>query len=108
MDVGDRWVVPIGLAGFAGLAAKTGRPRLALRLAGAAEAYRDANEFALPGPIREIVWTAGWRRASSTARAGGGAAARRGPAAEAPEEAVRAGPGKRAGGGLAGRARGGR
>ena len=55
MDVGDRWIVPIGLAGFAGHAAKTGRPRLALRLAGAAEAYQDANEFTMPGPIREMI-----------------------------------------------------
>jgi non-specific serine/threonine protein kinase len=55
MDVGDRWVVQIGLAGFAGLAAKTGRPRLALRLAGAGDAYRDANEFSMPEPIAEIV-----------------------------------------------------
>ena len=55
MDVGDRWVVQIGLAGFVGLAAKTGRPRLALRLAGAGDAYRDANEFSMPEPIAEIV-----------------------------------------------------
>jgi predicted ATPase/DNA-binding CsgD family transcriptional regulator len=55
MDVGDRWVVQVGLAGFAGLAAKTGRPRLALRLAGAGDAYRDANEFSMPEPIAEIV-----------------------------------------------------
>jgi predicted ATPase/DNA-binding CsgD family transcriptional regulator len=54
-DVGDRWFVQLGLGAFAGLAAKTGRPRLALRLAGAAEAYRDANEFSMPGPIEEIV-----------------------------------------------------
>jgi non-specific serine/threonine protein kinase len=55
MDVGDRWVVQIGLAGFAGLAAKTGRPRLALRVAGAGDAYRDANDFSMPEPIDEIV-----------------------------------------------------
>jgi predicted ATPase/DNA-binding CsgD family transcriptional regulator len=55
MDVGDRWVIQIGLSGFAGLAAKTGRPRLALRLVGAGDAYRDANQFSLPGPIEEIV-----------------------------------------------------
>ena len=55
MDIGDRWFVQIGLGGFAGLAAKTGRPRLALRVAGAADAYRDANEFSLPEPIEEIV-----------------------------------------------------
>jgi non-specific serine/threonine protein kinase len=55
VDVGDRWVIQIELAGFTGLAAKTGRPRLALRLAGAADAYRDANEFSLPLPIQELV-----------------------------------------------------
>jgi predicted ATPase len=55
MVVGDRWFVPLGLAGFAGLAAKTGRPRLALRLAGAAEAYQDVNKFSMPEPIGEIV-----------------------------------------------------
>ncbi len=55
MDVGDRWIVQIGLGGFIGLAAKTGRPRLALRLAGAGDAYRDANEFSMPEPIAEIV-----------------------------------------------------
>jgi predicted ATPase/DNA-binding CsgD family transcriptional regulator len=55
MDVGDRWVVPVGLAGFAGHAVRTGRPRLALRLAGAAEAYQAANEFTMPGPIREML-----------------------------------------------------
>ena len=54
-DVGDRWFVQLGLGAFAGLAAKTGRPRLALRLAGAAAAYRDANEFSMPGPMEEIV-----------------------------------------------------
>jgi non-specific serine/threonine protein kinase len=54
-DVGDRWFVQLGLGAFAGLAAKTGRPRLALRLAGAAEAYRDRNEFTMPEPIDEIV-----------------------------------------------------
>ena len=54
-DIGDRWFVQIGLGGFAGLAAKTGRPRLALRLAGAGDAYRDVNQFSFPGPIEEIV-----------------------------------------------------
>ncbi len=71
MEVGDRWVIQIGLAGFIGLAAKTGRPRLALRLAGAGHAYRDANEFSMPVPIEEIVdrWLAPAR-----ARAGRSAA----------------------------------
>jgi predicted ATPase/DNA-binding CsgD family transcriptional regulator len=55
MEVGDRWLIQLGLAGFIGLAAKTGRPRLALRLAGAGNAYRDANELSMPVPIQEIV-----------------------------------------------------
>jgi predicted ATPase/DNA-binding CsgD family transcriptional regulator len=71
MDVGDRWIVPIGLAGFAGHAAKTGRPRLALRLAGAAEAYQDVNEFTMPAPIREMVdrWLASAHSAAGSAAA---------------------------------------
>ena len=48
LEIGDRFVVPIGLSGFAGLAARTGRPREALRLAGAAVAYSETNEFTLP------------------------------------------------------------
>ena len=77
MDVGDRWVIQIGLGGFIGLAAKTGRPRLALRLAGAADAYRDVNEFSLPEPIAEMVdrWLAPARaqagRAADRLRADG-------------------------------------
>jgi non-specific serine/threonine protein kinase len=70
-DVGDRWFVQLGLGGFVGLAVKTRRPRLALRLAGAAEAYRDANEFSMPGPMEEIVdrWLVTTRaRAGQTAR----------------------------------------
>jgi predicted ATPase/DNA-binding CsgD family transcriptional regulator len=66
-DVGDRWFVQLGVGAFVGLAVKTGRPRLALRLAGAAEAYRDANEFSMPGPMEEIV--ARWV-ASARAKAG--------------------------------------
>jgi len=54
-DVGDRWFVQLGLGAFVGLAVKTGRPRLALRVAGAAEAYRDANEFTMPEPMDDIV-----------------------------------------------------
>ena len=102
MAVGDRWIVPIGLAGFAGHAAKTGRPRLALRLAGAAEAYQDVNEFTMPGPIREMVdrWLAPAGSTVGPAAARLLAAGRRlspedavGLAlANAPEEAWRPGP----------------
>ena len=98
-DVGDRWFVQLGLGGFVGLAAKTGRPRLALRLAGAAEAYRDVNEFSMPEPIEEIVdrWLAA---GAGQDRAGGRAAARGGPEAE-PGGGGRPRPGERAGRGPA-------
>ena len=87
MDVGDRWFVQIGLGACIGLAIKTGRPRLALRLAGAAEAHRDANEFSMPGPFAEIVdrWLA-------PVRAGAGPGAARQLAegrSLSPEDAVR-------------------
>jgi predicted ATPase/DNA-binding CsgD family transcriptional regulator len=70
-QVGDRWFVQIGLGACIGLAVKTGRPRLALRLAGAADAYRDSNEFSLPVPIAGIIdqWLAP-ARASAGAEAG--------------------------------------
>jgi non-specific serine/threonine protein kinase len=86
MDVGDRWVIQIGLSGFVGLAAKTGRPRLALRLAGAADAYRAVNEFSLPGPIAEMVdrWLAPLRAKAGPAAARWLAEGRR----MSPEEAV--------------------
>jgi predicted ATPase/DNA-binding CsgD family transcriptional regulator len=53
--VGDRFIIPIGLSGFAGLAAKTGKHRRALRLSGAAEAYRDTYESVLPAPVRAYL-----------------------------------------------------
>jgi non-specific serine/threonine protein kinase len=67
VDVGDRWVVQIGLAVAAGLAAKTGRPRLALRLAGAGDAFRDANHYSMPEPVTLVV--DGWL-APARAKAG--------------------------------------
>jgi DNA-binding CsgD family transcriptional regulator len=69
LDVGDRWIIAIGLAGFAGHAAKTGRPRVALKLAGAVEAYQDANKFKMPDPIREMVdrWLAPVRASAGSA-----------------------------------------
>jgi predicted ATPase/DNA-binding CsgD family transcriptional regulator len=87
MEIGDRWIVQIGLGGFIGLAVKTGRPRLALRLAGAADAFRAANEFSMPVPMQEIV-----DRWLGPARARAGRAAGR-LAAEgmrlSPEDAIR-------------------
>jgi len=55
VGLGDRFVIPVGLTGFAGLAARTGKHRMALRLAGAAEAYRDTHESALPEPNRAYL-----------------------------------------------------
>ena len=52
VDIGDRFAVPAGLTGMAGLAAKSDRPRLALRLAGAAAAYEKVNQTYLPDPLR--------------------------------------------------------
>jgi predicted ATPase/DNA-binding CsgD family transcriptional regulator len=70
--LGDRFVIPIGLSGFAGLAAKTGKHRMALRLAGASEAYRDAFASAFPEPNRAYLdsWLAPSLRAAGRAAAG--------------------------------------
>jgi predicted ATPase/DNA-binding CsgD family transcriptional regulator len=73
VGLGDRFVIPVGLTGCAGLAAKTGKHRMALRLAGAAQAYRDAYESALPEPNR--VYLDDWLAPSFKA-AGPAAAAR--------------------------------
>ena len=104
VGLGDRFVIPVGLTGFAGLAAKTGRHRMALRLAGAAEAYREAYESALPEPNRAYLdsWLA------PSFKAAGAAAARllaegrqmtltaalEYALANEPEEAWRTGPGQ--------------
>jgi len=71
-ELGNRWVVQVGLGGFAGLAAMTGRPRQALRLAGAVEAYGESNRFSIPVHMQALMerWLVPARRAV------GGAAAR--------------------------------
>ena len=100
---GDRWAIPLGLSGFAGLAARTGRPRLALRLVGAAEACQEAGDFATPGPIRANLkrWLAPSRTAVGSAAARGLLAEGRQMAMEhavasalasSPEQAWRPGP----------------
>ena len=63
-ELRSRWVVQVGLGGFAGLAAMTGRPRQALRLAGAAEAYSESNGFWMPVPMQAMMdrWLAPARR----------------------------------------------
>jgi len=103
VGVGDRFVIPIGLSGFAGLAAKTGQHRMALRLAGAAGAYRDAYGSAFPEPNRAYLesWLAPSLRAAGAAAAGLLAegrqmtltAALEFALANEPDEAWRAGPG---------------
>ena len=52
VDLGDRFAIPIGLSALAGLAAEEGRPRAALRLAGAAAAYEEVNQTYRPQKIR--------------------------------------------------------
>jgi predicted ATPase/DNA-binding CsgD family transcriptional regulator len=104
VGLGDRFVIPIGLTGFAGLAAKTGKHRMALRLAGAAEAYRDAYESALPEPNRAYLdsWLAPSFKAAGSAAARLLAegrqmtltAALEYALANEPEEAWRTGPGQ--------------
>src|SRR6185503_17831270 len=52
VDLGDRFAIPPGLSALAGLAAKEGRPRAALLLAGAAAAYEEVNQTYRPPMIR--------------------------------------------------------
>jgi predicted ATPase/DNA-binding CsgD family transcriptional regulator len=51
LELGDRWVVPVVMTGFAGVAARTGRPRRALRLAGVARGLCEAGQFSMPVPV---------------------------------------------------------
>ncbi len=55
LDLGDRFAVPIGLSGLAGLAAQRRRPRSALRLSGAATAYEQVNQTNRPQFIRSLL-----------------------------------------------------
>ena len=48
LELGDRWVVPLVMSGFAAVAARTGRPRRALRLAGVAYGLCEAGQFSMP------------------------------------------------------------
>ena len=58
VDVGDRFGIPIALSILAGLAAQRGRPRTALRLAGAASAHEQADQTNRPQFIRTLL--EGW------------------------------------------------
>ena len=81
-DIGDRFAIPVGLSALAGLAAKEGRPRAALRLAGAAAAYEEVNQTYRPQKIRAVA-----RRLAGAGphdgRRCGGEAVRRGTRADA-------------------------
>jgi predicted ATPase/DNA-binding CsgD family transcriptional regulator len=72
VDLGDRFAIPVGLSVLAGLAAKEGRPRAALLLAGAAAAYEQVNDTYRPQVIRAFL--DGWLE---SARKATGAAARK-------------------------------
>jgi non-specific serine/threonine protein kinase len=71
VDLGDRFAIPIGLTALAGLAAETGRPRAALRLAGGAAAYEETNQTHRPQKIRVQLeaWLAPIRAKMGTAAA---------------------------------------
>jgi DNA-binding CsgD family transcriptional regulator len=56
-DIGDRFAIPVGLSALARLAAKGGRPRAALRLAGAAAANEEVNQTYRPQKIRAFLDT---------------------------------------------------
>ena len=63
-DIGDRFAIPVGVSALAGLAAKGGRPRAALMLAGAAAAYEEVNQTHRPQKVRSMLdaWLAPIRR----------------------------------------------
>jgi len=70
-DIGDRFAIPAGLGALAGLAAKEGRPRAALMLAGAAAEYEHVNKTHLPQAMRAYLegWLAPARRSAGAASA---------------------------------------
>jgi non-specific serine/threonine protein kinase len=55
VDIGDRFSILVGLTGLSGLAAKSGKPQLALRLAGFAEAYGEINQVSAPQPLQRSL-----------------------------------------------------
>jgi predicted ATPase/DNA-binding CsgD family transcriptional regulator len=104
LELGDRWVVPLVMAGFAGVAVCTGRPKRALRLAGVARGLCEAGQFSMPA-VRETRlerWLAPARKQLGAAAAQVMAEGRRMSLADAvsyaladePEDAWRGGPGR--------------
>ena len=104
LELGDRWVVPVVMTGFAGVAARTGRPRRALRLAGVARGLCEAGQFSMPVPVEAELerWLAPARNQLGSEAAQIMAEGRRMSLAEAvpyaladePEEAWHTGPGR--------------
>jgi predicted ATPase/DNA-binding CsgD family transcriptional regulator len=102
LELGDRWVVPVVMVGFAGVAARTGRPRRALRLAGVARGLCEAGQFSMPVPVDTELerWLAPASKRLGSAAAQVMAEGRRMSLAEAvsyaladePEEVWRSGP----------------
>ncbi len=102
LELGDRWVVPLVMAGFAGVAASTGRPRRALRLAGVARGLCEAGQFSMPAVMQAQLerWLRPARKQLAPVAAQITAEGRRMSLAEAvsyaladePEEAWRSGP----------------
>jgi hypothetical protein len=89
-DVGNRWELPRAVEGVARLAAATGRPARALRLAGAAAAMRAALGMT-PHPVEQENldrWLAPARQALSPAEQAAWAAGRALTLEEAVEEAL--------------------
>ena len=71
LELGDRWVVPLVMTGFAGVAARTGRPRRALRLAGVAQGLCEAGQFSMPAVVEAQLerWLAPARKQLGSAAA---------------------------------------
>jgi non-specific serine/threonine protein kinase len=55
VDIGEVFAIPVGLGALAGLAAKRGRSRVALMLAGAANEYERVNHTDRPRRMRTLL-----------------------------------------------------
>ncbi|MBV9357694.1 MAG: helix-turn-helix domain-containing protein, partial [Chloroflexi bacterium] len=72
IELGDRWVIPQEFVAFAGIVARQGKPRQALRLAGFAAAYCEAHDFSVPNAFQGYLerWLAPAKLAAGSAAAG--------------------------------------
>ena len=53
LELGDPWAVAVVMEGFAGVAARTGKPRRAMRLAGVVRGLCEAGQFSMPVPVEQ-------------------------------------------------------